>query len=295
MKSIFSEFLKNFYNFAQDIKIVHSVFSLPFAACAILISGTESLNLSKVAWIFLAVISARSFAMGMNRYLDRDIDSLNPRTQQRKIPSGKLSPRSSLACSLLFGLIFMVAAFQLNTLSGWCSFIVLAFLGSYPYLKRFSWFAHGYLGLCLGMVPPAVGIALSTGPSSLFCLSILGLGVALWVAGFDMLYALQDLDFDRTQGLQSVPVRFGVKKSLYISRICFLGMLVCLAIVGVQQNLGALFYLGLAFVALILTYEHWLVRDSRDGYVSRHIGFAFFNANGLVSVIFYLFTQLSYL
>ena len=174
--------------FAYDIKLAHTVFALPFVL-ATLVFVNFNWHLGTIFWILLCMISARSFAMGMNRYLDRKLDALNPRTQKRLIPDGKLSPQAGLRWSLRFGVLFIFSAFQLNLTAAYLSPLVLVILGAYPFMKHLSWLTHWYLGACLGLSPLATSLALTGALSREVCL--LGLAVMMWTAGFDILYALK--------------------------------------------------------------------------------------------------------
>lgn len=280
-------FGRSFSAFSKDIKLAHSIFAMPFAMTAFIVAPMPPLSASHAILLLLCMVTARSFAMGMNRYLDRDIDIANPRTQLRMIPRGHLSPTQALSWSLIAAAVFVAAAFGLSPMAGYCALPMLVILMSYSLMKRWTWITHWYLGLCLGLAPVAVQIALM-GTVTLPVV-LLGLAVSLWTAGFDILYSLQDIAFDRTYGLHSVPCRFGPAASLWISRACFIAMIGMLGTVGVLAERGVLYYFGVAVVAGILTYEHALVRDARHTGASKHIGVAFFNANAYVSVAFFFF------
>jgi 4-hydroxybenzoate polyprenyltransferase len=236
------------------------------------------------------MVTARSFAMGMNRYLDHEIDARNPRTRLRKIPAGELAAHHGLGWSLAAAALFLAAAFALSPLAAFCAPFLLAILGAYSFLKRLTWATHWYLGLCLGLAPIAVEIALS-GQVSLPVLAV-GAAVALWTAGFDLLYALQDMDFDREAGLNSFPARFGPATTLRMSRWCFVLMIALLVSAGRLAGLHGLYFAGVAAVAAILGYEQWIVRDARVTGASTRLNVAFFNANAYVSVVFLAFVAL---
>jgi 4-hydroxybenzoate polyprenyltransferase len=280
----------SFRVFAADIKLAHSVFALPFAVAALVIGRVPMPTVTDAVLLVVCMVAARSFAMGMNRYLDREIDAQNPRTQRRKIPGGELAPAAALGWSLAAAAVFLVASFNLSTLAGYCAGPTLLLLASYSLLKRVTWVTHWYLGLCLGFAPVAVQIAL-TGAVTLPVV-LLGLAVCLWTAGFDILYSLQDLEFDRSAGLHSVPGRFGPGAALALSRASFIGMIASLAGVGLLTGRGLVYFAGVAAVAAILIFEHVLVRDARHDGRSKHIGLAFFNANAFVSVAFLAFVAL---
>lgn len=283
---------QSFVAFAADIKLAHSVFALPFAASVFFIGDIPMPSPREVGLLLVAMVAARSFAMGMNRYLDRDIDAQNPRTQARMIPSGALSANQGLVWSLLAAVLFIAAASSLSSLAGWCAVPMLVILMSYSYMKRLSWLTHWYLGACLGLAPIAVQIALQ-GRVELSVL-LLGLAVALWTAGFDILYSLQDLAFDRQYSLRSVPGAFGPQRALWISRGCFALMTASLACVGYLSRLHGLYFCGVAIVAMILAYEHWLVRDAAVDGRSTNINLAFFNLNAYVSILFLGFLVADY-
>ena len=228
--------------------------------------------------------------MGMNRYLDRKIDAANPRTQMRAIPSGALPELAGLFWSLAAGVVFVGAAFSLSLLAGILSVPLLFLLMTYSLLKRFTWLTHWYLGICLGFAPVGVSVALTGSVDS--SVLLLALAVAQWTAGFDILYSLQDRDFDMVTGLRSVPVQFGPLVSLWISRACFVAMILLLALVGWVAGLGPIYFAGVTLVAALLIYEQYLVRDVKKYGTSKNINAAFFNLNAYVSVLFFVMTQL---
>ena len=236
------------------------------------------------------MVSARSFAMGMNRFLDRKIDIANPRTANRMIPAGKISPNQCLAWSVTNAIIFILAAFSLSKLAGYLAIPLLLILMSYSLFKKFSWTTHYYLGLCLGLAPVAVQIAL-TGTVTL-PIVLLGAAIMFWTAGFDILYSLQDIDFDKLKKLYSIPAKFGPKVSLTISRLSFTVMISLLILLGVTSKAGLIYYLGLTAISGVLVYEQWLVRDAKTNGQSKNINAAFFTSNAWVSVVFFCFSLL---
>ena len=290
---LISKPLRSFYSFAKDIKLSHSIFALPFVAAGILLSNISYISIQQGALILCCMISARSFSMGMNRYLDRFIDAKNPRTSHRQIPKGDLKPSASLSWSLIFALIFLCCAFSFNTIVGCSGIIVLLILGTYSITKRYTWICHLYLGACLGLAPLAAEFAL-TGHLSL-TLFLLFLAITCWTAGFDILYSTQDIEFDRNNNLYSIPAIFGIRRSLMISRLLFFFVTLLLILIGILSSLGFFYYLGVFIVTLILGYEHYLVSDLTKNKSSNHLNFAFFNLNASVSVIYYLFTQINFL
>jgi 4-hydroxybenzoate polyprenyltransferase len=285
--------LRSFRPFAADIKLAHSIFALPFAMAAFPLGGLPVPTLRQLALVVLCMVGARTFAMGMNRVLDREVDATNPRTRGRGIPRGALTVGQGLAWSLAAAALFVVAASALSPLAGYCALPLLGVLLLYSLMKRLTWLTHWYLGFCLGLAPIGVQIAL-TGTASPAVL-LLGVAVCFWTAGFDVLYALQDLEFDRVNGLYSVPRRFGPRRSLWISRASFALMVMALASAGVLAGAGRVYYGGVAAVAALLAYEHFLVRDACHDGKSRHLGVAFFNLNAYVSVVFFVFAELDWL
>lgn len=282
--------LASFFDFLKDIKFSHSIFALPFVGTGIIIGQLPFPSFSQLFFLLLCMVSARSFAMGMNRCLDWKIDKLNPRTSTRLIPLGVLEAKESLLWSLAMGSIFVFSAWGLNPLAGKCSIPVLLILGTYPLMKRLSHFTHWYLGMCLGLAPIAANVALK-GSVSLAVLAI-GLGVALWTAGFDLIYALQDRDFDVDYGLKSYPARMGIGKTLKASRLCFTATVVLFLFAGWLAGMGSVFFFGVMAAALILVYEHWLVRESEHKVLSGAIiNSAFFYGNAAFSILIYLATQ----
>ncbi|MBC8144318.1 MAG: UbiA family prenyltransferase [bacterium] len=269
--------------FGRMIKFSHSVFALPFAFVAGLIAWANvGVRLTAVDIVLLVVcmVSARTAAMGFNRIADREIDAINPRTSAREIPTGKISLREARVFTLLACATFIAASFAVNTLCGALSIPLLALLLGYSLAKRYTAAAHFVLGLCLGMAPIGVWFAL-TG-SFQWDPVLLGLGVTLWTAGFDIYYSCQDEGFDRTSGLRSIPARIGIARSLMVVRIVHtLASLVFIAF-GLLAGMGPYFFAGLAGVIGILAYEAWLLRR---GELSR-IDLAFFNLNGYVSILF---------
>ena len=275
----------SFAAFAGDIKLAHSIFALPFAASAFVIGHLPLPTIGQTVSLLLAMVSARSFAMGMNRYIDRNIDAENPRTTQRGIPSQKLSERAALGWCGLSAVCLLLAAFTLSKMAGILSVPLLFVLAFYSYWKRFSWLAHWYLGLCLGFAPVAVCIAIKG--SAPLAVTLLGIAITMWTAGFDILYSLQDIAFDRGKGLRSIPSRFGPAPAILVSRSCFITMITLLLWVGHFASRGAIYYAGVLAIALILFYEQYLIRDAKLTGKSKNISAAFFNANAYVSVAFF--------
>jgi 4-hydroxybenzoate polyprenyltransferase len=269
--------------FASLVKIEHTVFALPFAYIGALLAVGEFPSAHDLVWITLAMIGARSLAMGLNRVIDAEIDARNPRTAGRELPAGLLSRVQVTAfCGLAFAL-YLVACFQLDPLVRWLWPIPVAGFVVYPYLKRFTWLSHLWLGVVDGLAPVGAWVAI-TGelPWEAWAL---GGAVACWIAGFDFFYSLFDREVDRQQGLHSVAVRFGVGGAFWGARLLHLATVSLLAAVGLGLGLGWLYWLGVAAVAALLGYEHFLVRPGD----LRRLDAAFFTVNGVISVLFFLF------
>ena len=281
---------ESFVAFASDIKIEHTVFSLPFVISGVLLSGIERVTLLQCFLILGAMIFARSFAMGCNRFLDRKIDGQNIRTKSRAIPSGKLNKNSAMFWIFTSGTMFLVCAYLLRKESVGLGVLVLVLFWFYPLLKKYTYTCHLFLGFCLGMAPLGAHIALFGAWS--WGLVILGCGICFWCAGFDIIYSVQDMDFDKKNRLYSIPSVMGVKKAIYISR-CFFGIsVISFCYCGVLFNLGVLYYAGVLLVAGLLVVEHILVLDLFHGGDSRNINVAFFQINCVVSLVFCLFVFL---
>lgn len=267
------------------IKFEHSIFALPFALVGALlawrgVNGQVTGLGGKFGWILLAMVSARSAAMAFNRLLDRDIDARNPRTASRHLPAGLLEPRFVWTFFGITIILFLLAAAMLGPLCLRLSPVALSVILFYTFTKRFTALSHLVLGLALGIAPMAAGIAL-TGQID-WRLAALTAAVAFWTAGFDIIYACQDHDFDRTAGLHSIPVRLGVSLALKVSQLLHLVMLVCLVWLWRVYALDGLALAGIAITAALLLYEHSLVKPHDFSRVNA----AFFAVNGWVSVVF---------
>jgi 4-hydroxybenzoate polyprenyltransferase len=267
----------------EMIKWEHSIFALPFALSAAMLAAGGLPSLPQVIWIIVCMVSARSAAMAFNRLADAQIDAANPRTATRAIPAGVLSGRFVAIFVLFFCLVFVLAAAQLNRLTFMLSPVALAVVLLYSYTKRFTRWSHLVLGFALGIAPAAAWIAVrgSLDPRIL----ILTAAVTFWVGGFDMLYACQDIDFDRANRLNSVPQSFGIPRALTLARVLHITMLVLLVALVLSFGLGKIAMAGVVAVAMLLAYEHSLV-SSHD--LSK-LNAAFFTMNGVISVVFFLF------
>jgi len=270
----------------EMIKIEHSVFALPFALVGALLAARTAgawPRWTAFAWIVVAMVGARSAAMTFNRIADVKYDRENPRTKNRALVTGALSLNFAWVFLLLSCLALVVAAWRLNPLAFKLSPVALAILLFYSYTKRFTSWSHLVLGLCLGISPAAAWIAIRG--SLDWRMLILCAAVTLWVGGFDILYACQDVDFDKSTGLYSVPKRFGVRQAMFISRAMHVLVILLLAFLAISFGLSWLAWAGIVVVALLLGYEHSLV--SPDD-LSR-LNAAFFTVNGYISLLFLLF------
>lgn len=270
------------------IKFEHSVFALPFALTGALLAVREDRFVvpevgSKILWIVVAMVAARSAAMGFNRVVDSDIDARNARTRMRHLPAGLLSQTFAWCFVACAALVFLLAAAALNPLCFRLAPVALAVVLLYSYTKRFTSMSHVVLGFALGIAPAAAWIAVRASLD----LRILWLtaAVTLWTAGFDIIYSCQDYEFDRSAGLFSLPRRLGIPAALWISRLFHLGMLACLIALVQAFDLGPFAMAGIAVVAALLVWEHRLVRADD----LTRIDAAFFTVNGWVSVLFFLF------
>ena len=270
--------------FLEMIKFTHTIFALPFALTGALMAANGLPSVRQIAWIILAMVGARTAAMAMNRLIDADIDARNPRTAVRAIPAGLIGKGLTFIFIVLSTALMLFSAYMLNPLCLKLSPIALFFLLLYSYCKRFTSLAHVVLGICLAAAPIGAWVAIR-GAIDAPAL-VLGSVVLFWVAGFDILYALQDLDFDRDAGLHSIPVLLGVNGSLWAARLFHLIMIVLLFVLLILLNLGAIFLVGILTTILMLAYEHWLLRD---GDLTK-LDAAFFNMNGYISVAIVFFT-----
>jgi 4-hydroxybenzoate polyprenyltransferase len=270
------------------IKFEHSIFALPFALTGALLAfrqnGFDAHNIwRQLVWIVVAMVAARSAAMAFNRVIDTDIDARNPRTRMRHLPTGLLSPQFTWGFVVVSSLLLFFAAFELNPLCLRLAPLALAVVFFYSYTKRFTTFSHLVLGLSLGIAPAAAWIAVrgSLDPRIL----LLTAAVMFWTAGFDVIYSCQDYDFDREEGLWSVPRALGIGRALAVARWLHVSMVGCLLLLVPALDLGALALAGVGAIVALLIYEHSLVKPND---LSR-VNAAFFTMNGYVSVLFFLF------
>jgi 4-hydroxybenzoate polyprenyltransferase len=269
--------------FASLVKVEHTVFALPFAYIGAFLAVDGLPKAHDLFWITVAMVGARSLAMALNRLIDAGIDARNPRTAGRELPRGVLRPWQVLLFSLASLALFLVAVYQLAPIVRWLWPIPVAAFVIYPYLKRWSWVSHFWLGAVDGLAPLGAWAAITNElPWEAWAL---GGAVAFWVAGFDLFYALFDLDIDRAQGLHSLPARFGVAATFAAARLCHMATVACLVAAGLGLPVGALYWIGVAAVAGLLLYEHSLVSPSDR----RRLDMAFFTMNGVISVTFFAF------
>ncbi len=266
--------------FASLVKLEHTLFALPFAYAGMLLALGDVPAARDWLWVTVAMVGARTLAMGLNRLIDAELDARNPRTAARELPSGTLTRVQVLGLCALALAVFLVAVFQLDPLVRWLWPVPVALFVVYPYLKRFTWLCHVWLGASLGLAPVGAWAAL-TGelPWQAWAL---GGAVALWVAGFDLFYALFDAEHDREQGLHSWAVRFGERGVFTGARVLHFGTVGLLTAAGFGLDVGALYWLGVAAVAALLAYEHALVRPGD----LRRLDAAFFTVNGVISIVF---------
>jgi 4-hydroxybenzoate polyprenyltransferase len=276
---------------ANFVKLPHTVFAMPFALVGVVLASTVApLTVGTVGWVLVAFTAARFAAMAFNRLVDREVDALNPRTAQRELPAGTLTVRQARASIVAASLLFVVAAWRLNPLCLALAPVALGWVLGYSYTKRFTRWCHLWLGLGLAIAPVGGYLAVAGAWSDPWWrLCVLALAVLCWSGGFDMIYALQDAGFDRAHGLHSAPAAFGVRGAIRLARGLHTVAVACLAALVASQPLGpagpaasAVLWAGVAVVALLLLWEHRLVRADD---LSR-VDAAFFTMNGLISMSF---------
>ncbi len=279
--------LKNkFKDIVEALRLEHTIFALPFAYVGVWAAAEGNPSWRVVGWVTLAMVGARTAGMALNRLIDLPIDRKNPRTKNWPVPSGRVKPSLLILLTTAALAIFLVAAWKLNPLCAKLSPVALVLLVLYPTMKRFTWACHFWLGLVLASAPAAGWLAV-TGKMELELIPLF-LGVFFWVSGFDILYALLDIDFDRREGVYSIPGRFGLSPALWISRSAHLMALLAFGWFGIVMEFRGWFWAGWLLIAGLLTYEHRLVGPGRLEKINK----AFFTVNGWVSVLFFLFTWL---
>jgi 4-hydroxybenzoate polyprenyltransferase len=270
------------------VRFSHSVFALPFALTGALLAWrTAPFSWAQVAWIVVCMVSARSAAMGFNRLVDARFDALNPRTAMRELPRGAMSQREAALFVAVSSAVFVFGAAQLNTLCFILAPVALAIVFWYSLAKRYTTYTQMFLGLAMAVAPVGGWIA-AGGPADAPEPWLLGLAIGLWVGGFDILYACQDVEFDRGHGLRSIPVRFGVARAIVLSRLMHVATVIVMAALWRVAELPSLYLAGVAFVAVLLAYEQSLVSAGDLSQVKKA-----FDLNGYVGIIYFAATALS--
>ncbi len=272
--------------FLDTIKFEHSIFALPFAVVAAFMVAEGWPDWIAFGWVIVAMVTLRTFAMAANRILDAEIDRRNPRTADRALARGIIGKPEVIGYMIVSAVVFVVATWQLDPLALLLSPIPIVVAFTYPYLKRFTYLAHFGIGAVYVIVPPAVSIAMTGTMPIEFVL--LGIAALMWVSGFDVLYAIADIEFDRANGLHSIPARFGVKRSLTIAKALHLVTLVFLVLTVLTGDGGILASLGILGVGILFAYEHSLVKEDD---LSK-LNMAFFTMNGIIAVVFAAFVVL---
>lgn len=283
--------------YASFVKLPHTLFALPFAGVgAVLASWTYpgGLTFASVGWIVLAFTAARFAAMGFNRIVDRRWDALNPRTAGRELPAGKLTMSQAVTAVVVASATFVLASWMLNPLCGWLSPVALGWIFFYSYTKRFTSFAHHVLGVALGIAPAGAFLAVSgVWPEPWYALPVLAAAVMFWVAGFDVIYSVQDVEFDRQHRLHSLPVRFGPQVALRLARAFHATSFLLFAGIGLLGlfPVGTVYFGAVAVMAVLLAYEHRIIGNGDPARMDLpRVDRAFFHANVAVSSSFFLFT-----
>lgn len=282
--------LQKLRDYASLVRFSHTIFALPFAFAAVVLAWPRhSVTAGTVLWIVLAMVGARTAAMGFNRLADRKFDALNPRTRGWELPRGAVGISEAILLTAAASAVFVFAAYQLSWLCFILSPVALGVIFFYSLTKRFTWASHLFLGLALSLAPVGAWLAVVGSPPTAADLVVplyLGLAVIFWLAGFDIIYSLQDREFDRSHGLHSIPVRFGVAKALRLSGFFHLCTIICLALVGISAQLGLIYWIGCTAVSVILWWEHRIVRPDDLSRINR----AFFDFNAYVSVGYFVIT-----
>ena len=282
---------KNINNYLSLVKFSHTIFALPFALIGVFSAATISegeLSLRLFILILLCMIFARNAAMGFNRYADRKIDAINPRTASREIPAGIITSNNAAIFIILNVAAFIITTFFINLLCFYLSPVAIAIILFYSLSKRFTYLCHVVLGVSLSIAPIGASVAI-LGEFTLFPF-LIGTAVLFWVSGFDILYALQDEEFDKTNKLNSIPSIFGIKKALIFSALLHLCSIMTIFIAGVIFEMNTIYFIGASIFAIIITWEHFVVTVKN---ISR-VNLAFATMNGLASIIFAIFTIISF-
>ncbi len=266
--------------YAELTKFEHTIFALPFALSAVIIVEKGIPDGEKILWIIAALICARTAGMAFNRFFDLPFDKLNPRSKNWASVKGLVKPAEILILGIISSIGLIISAYKLNKLAFYLSPVVILFLILYPLGKRFTYLVHLILGVIYFLIPIAVSIALKATVE--LSAVYLGFAMAFWVSGFDILYALQDINFDRKVGLFSIPARFGIRASLIIARVFHILTLIFLVLTGIHANLGYIYFSGILLLSIFLIYEHRLIKENDLSKINK----AFFTVNGFISIIF---------
>ena len=277
-------------SYASLVRFSHTIFAMPFAMASLALAWPKHpVTLRVLLWIVVAMVGARSAAMAFNRLVDKKFDALNPRTQGWELPQGTVKAWEAIVLTAVASVIFVYAAFQLSWICFLLSPVALAIVFFYSLTKRFTWAAHFFLGLALSIAPIGAWLAVAGSAVTLAELVtplLLGLAVLFWLAGFDVIYSLQDREFDQKQGLYSIPVRFGVASALRLSSFFHVVTVIFLALVGFSAQMGFIHWAGFAAVAAVLYWEHQIVTPNDLSRINR----AFFDYNAYVSIAYFLAT-----
>jgi 4-hydroxybenzoate polyprenyltransferase len=272
--------------YLEMIKFQHSIFALPFAYLGAFLAEIRVPDFLTLLWITLAMVGARSFAMAMNRLIDREIDRRNPRTAERALPKGLLPIPSVIVFSLISLTVFLIAVYNLAPVCRYLwPFVVIPFV-IYPYTKRFTWLSHFILGLCLGLAPVGAWIAVTNSVS--IEPFLVGAAVLCWVAGFDIFYAIQDMNFDQKYRLYSIPANFGIRTSLVLTKLLHFTAISFLVWTGIRLDLGIFYFIGVFIAGVLLAYENSIIKPND---LSK-LNMAFFTMNGVISVLLFCFVAM---
>ena len=275
-------------NYASLVRFSHTIFALPFALSSVALAWPRHPITPRILlWILIAMVSARTAAMGFNRLVDRKFDAVNPRTQGWELARGTVRVWEAALLTALAASVFVFASYQLNWICFWLSPVALSVVFFYSLTKRFTWTSHLFLGIALAIAPIGAWLAVAQPPLELSEFSIpifLGLAVVFWLAGFDVIYSLQDREFDHSHGLHSIPVRFGIAGALRLSSAFHACTILFLGLVGLSAELGFVYWLGFAAVSFILFWEHRIVRPDDLSGINR----AFFDFNAYVSIGYFV-------
>ena len=272
--------LQSARNYLELVKFSHTIFALPFALASMLVAANGWPAPRIIWWILAAMVGARTAAMGFNRIVDRDLDARNPRTQKRELPAGTVSLKGAIGLVIVASTLFFIAAWQINFLALLLSPLTLATLFFYSFCKRFTSLSHFVLGLCLGIAPVGAWVAVAGVIEWAPC--VLCAAIIAWVAGFDIIYATMDAEFDRAAGLNSMVTKLGIARALSLARLTHVLFLALLLGFGFLAGLGALYYGAVVLIGAFVFYEHWLVKPDD----LRRVNAAFFTVNGAISAFF---------